>query len=289
MTKTFTIEFYQGILDGSDEFQTIADVLAHLATNHPCPVVHVAGFDYELRDIESINHGNVIRGKFAKIRHDDIPHAAAPHRPERELDLADDEGLLEKNYFQYHRGLRLLVWQANRNAASPQRFADYLSDVSGGMAQMLPVIRHDAMNKLRNGQLHIRKLDITVAAAANANNVAATDFSRSAMSLVAQSNGMPVSISLRGDGRSRDPARRFLDPLREAILDLIDSGSAQKAKVQFEDEQGGLDLVDFVADRLKSRQDVAMNGRYPDEQSMFIALERARGDHGDELRAILGN
>ena len=109
------------------------------------------------------------------------------------------------------------------------------------------------------------------------------------MSLVAQSNGMPVSISLRGDGRSRDPARRFLDPLREAILDLIDSGSAQKAKVQFEDEQGGLDLVDFVADRLKSRQDVAMNGRYPDEQSMFIALERARGDHGDELRAILGN
>lgn len=292
-TRNFTIEFYQIVLrrnNNDDNQLTPTELLRQLTSAQNCPVINRDGYDFEVRDMTE--SAEWIKGKFGKIRHNNIPHAAAPGQAERELELRRDEGLLEKNHFLYHTGLSLLIWQKNQHASSQVRFCEYLTEVTNSHDtpfQALPVIRQNALRKLRDKDMHIRCAEIRVAATANSNTTCDTDFGRSTMELIRASGGMPVTLKIAGDGRSRSPLQRFRDIIRFGILELNEKDVLKKGKIHLESDTGQEDIIDLIADRLKSTKSVRMNDRYPDERSIFSALQEAWNDHRDEVQAILGN
>lgn len=293
-TQNFTIEFYQIILkrDNNDNNNQArpTELLQQLLSTQSCPVINRDGYDFELRELTESTEW--IKGKFGKIRHNDIPHAAAPGQVERKLELQRNEGLLEKNHFLYHKGLSLLIWQKNQHASSQVRFCEYLTEATSchdTPFMALPVIRRDALRKLRDEGMHIRCAEIRVAATANSNTTCDTDFGRSTMQLISASGGMPITLKIAGDGRSRSPMQRFRDFIRPGVLELNEKGVLKKGKIHLESDTGQQDIIDLIADRLKSVKPVRMNDRYPDERSIFSALREAWNDHQDEIRAIVGN
>lgn len=135
-TKHYRIDFFTGHVTADENQGRLADVLDALIARAACPAWKRGGYAYELRDL--LLTGQVYRGVLAKLRSDQLPHAGQLGGVERELDLAEEEGLIEKNFFLYYSSRNLLVYQRNGNASRSQRFAEYLTDFWG---RPLPSIR----------------------------------------------------------------------------------------------------------------------------------------------------
>lgn len=286
--KTFTIEFYQGDVGNQD--LNLSDLLNEIANNNNVQAVNQNGTGYEPRSLQVINNGNVVKGYFAKFRNDNLPHVGELGGNERELELAADEGLMEKNYFHYSRQHELLIWQANGHGSTAQRFANYLSEVTNEVVSFLPVLQHNAMQRMMNGHAQVRNLDMRVAMSPVAGLVPETDFSRGVMASLAHARGKSMHIEVRGDGRSHEPESRYLsNQVKNGIQDLMRVADVQSARIDVEEDGTPLPAIDLITDRLKSKQNVEMLGRYPDEAGIYTALDRARVEQMETIQAILGN
>lgn len=293
---TFTIDFHQAHLSADGGESHLIDRIAHHAGDgEVCPVLSVRGSDYELKNLELTPSRNLLKGVFAKFRHDALPHAGVPNGAERELELNEGEGLIEKNHFVLHRRWNVLVWQRNGHAARIERFGDYLSDMLGDTVTFNPVLQPNAIQKLLRADLSVRKVQLKVARPTNLDLFPRPNdgaLSSHVAQLMANTNAMNIELNLRGDGRSSNHQRRFLsDRLKGAVHELFGSLPVEKAKVQLEDENGVQDVVDLIAQRISSKQIVEMDddGRYPELRSMFVALAAAWDEQRDSLQGVFGN
>lgn len=288
-TKQFRIDFYQGQL-GADGEADLSTVLAEMAGMERCPAYEYGKIIFELRNLHSNNNGATIRGVFAKIRCDNLPHTGAPGGVENELDLAEEEGLIEKNHFVYYRQNELLVYQKNGHGSTTKRFEDYLSNHTGVTALFNPIPKTDSMRRLMSGENHPRSLQLSVARPSNPDLFPSDNWNRSLLELMNGSGGMVLDIAIRGDGHSRNPHNRYLlDTIKGSLNDLLGTDFVRSAKVQLEGDDFISHPVDLIADRIYSKQRVQMNGRYPCTDSMFAALGRAKEEVADELNGVFGN
>lgn len=64
--------------------------------------------------------------------------------------------------------------------------------------------------------------------------------------------------------------------------------TVRKIKIDMEDENGIVYPIDLIADRLKVKIEILVNGRYPNEAAMYRALRGAKDDQRDNLQQIFG-
>lgn len=289
--KPVTIDFFQGDMAVDARAPTVWAVLTDLAGPSPVPCDVVGANGFEVRRLRIDPDGQGCRGEFAKIRQGEIPHAGAPGGLERELELAEDEGLVEKNFFYYVRERGLLLYQKNGHASAAARFAQYLSVCSGETVAFNPVLQPDPLRRLLRGEVHARVIKMTLARPTNPELIPANSWNQDVLGVLQGAGGVSMSLEIRGNGRSQDPGQRYLyDRIKAAVAELLDLGPLRSATISVEDEGGAeVGVIDLIRDRLSSVQHVEKVGKYFVPASMYAALRLALVEKSTQLTELFGH
>lgn len=287
-TKTYSIRFYQGAIAVD---ATVKSVVNAFKTASEKPTSITQGDDvHELRNLTPMGVGGQNwKGVLARIRRKDLPHAGKVGGSERELPIADDEGLVEKCHFIYYGRLNVLAFQENRNAGSVRWLGECLTQACEmETVSFDDVLRLEPMKRLMNAKAFAKSLDLRIAKPKNMGIVPQDQWNKWIFDLMDGANGANLHLQIRGEGRSKDQETRFLnDRIKPAMRELIQGGSVKGAKLEL-DENGHVHPIDLIADRLLSKQKVVVEGRYPKADSMFAAIESAYGEAKDELEELFG-
>lgn len=249
----------------------------------------IAGASYEVRFIEPTTFG--FRGTIAKHRPSDLPHAAIVGGNEREIDLAPNENLIEKASFHYYHGNNLLIMQRHHFCIGATNFGRYLSE-DGYVSSLNPVIKNSDLNLLMSGSNKVKKLNIEIARPTNPELFSrfAHDFNNSLFQTLNGTASARVNVSLRGNTKSKDKAKRYLlSDLKDAVLETIQALDVKKCKIELEDEDTLVSHpIDLIADRLSFKKSIQTNGRYPPQNEIWQALVEAKSSLQDELDQYFG-
>ncbi len=282
MLKTFTIEFFRGSLI-RDEGRNVSDVLNILSTQDSLPNKKIDGYSYAIRELQSFRN-NTYRGIFCKYRTDDIPHIATlDGQNERDIDLDENEALVEKNHFVYHKANEILVFQSNRNAGSHRTLGTYLGDLENEIITFDYVLQLDAVERLLHHDVDPKNLELRFAQPGDEYiRDQNPRFDAALMDLLNETGGAKINIKIMATGRSalRNIVKTHIPRL---ISRYPESVKAAKFTVM---EDGIRHPIDLIADRLTTKKDVSMDGRYPNSTEMFRALNDARDEHDDMLREV---
>lgn len=267
-SKTYKVGFYTfGTLNNFPG--TIADQLSQWINPASAPTIERNSTKYEIRNLV-IGRGQY-KGYIGKLRYDDLPHASkSGGGDERELDLAEDEGLLEKNFFIYDIVNGILIYQHHGNGTSYAQFASYLTDAIGATVSVNPVIQPDALRRLMRGDAEPKMVELSIAKPA-ANFVGEAEMTRELVALMNGSEGMRLSMKI-SLGRGRNPVRRLAEGVKGMVAELMDHGVVSVAKFHVS-EDGDTHPIDLMTDRVVGEVRVEIFGRYPSSTGMFTALQ----------------
>ncbi|MGR3960747.1 DUF6731 family protein [Vibrio lentus] len=246
----------------------------------------VNGVTYEIKRMQSTDYG--YRGVIVKHRKSNLPSVGRIGGVERQLDIEDEENLLEKTHFVYFHQNNLMILQANQNAIRPSSFASYLQP-NNHMFNLDPIIKPDFFEYIARDSVQIRAVQLRVAKPTN-EYLIRTDFADDITNTLAQSvnstQGCSFNFSVRGDGHSIDPERRYIDSrFKSAIRDIKSEFDCDKLVVESEDTETGFnEPIDLLGERLIHYTKVNMNGRYPDMHAMWCAAFEAKEEKENELR-----
>ncbi|WP_200253947.1 DUF6731 family protein [Thiococcus pfennigii] len=294
--RTITIDFFSGKLRPKNKKQgtdysdlTVSSIFRKIALQDQPPAHENGPYLFEIRRL--ILSGKRYFGEFIKLRRDQIPLAGAPGGSERDLELEEQEGLLEKNFFSYYPDHELLLFHKNGHASSASRLAWYLSKFSEPRVVFDSILQPDPLRRLMRGDLNPRSLEIRFAPPSNADFFPAETWNRKILEILNGSAGISMHLHIRGDGKSRDPTRRFLSKdMKRAVAELCELGALKKAQVTLE-EQDTEELIplDLIHDRMYSIQDVEKQGRYFVPTAMRVALDNAYHEKRDQIIEIFGS
>jgi hypothetical protein len=286
LLKTYLVRFYalSTIVPEGERPYGIQDLFRDLAraaaaAGGLCPPTSDGTLTYEVRDFRAVNNGAVILGVFAVLR-DDAPHIRGQDRTERAIPLADDEGLIEKNHFIFYAATGLLVYQVNHRANHPMRFEQYLTDLSGLHHAVVfgDILTRDAWKKLSKGL--VKKVEVTIDVPKDPSAFDPDDFTGPTLRTMERAGAHKAMVTLsaaRGDTMSAW--------IREQLLRLKGGSHIDRLQVRLDGEEHPLDLL---ANTVRDRIEVVMNGRYPDTPQTFTELERAYQRQRETLRAHFG-
>jgi len=285
--KAVTIGFFVANT-ARDANLNLKDMLEQYAAkdNQNGPVHPDGRFSYELRDL-SVRGGSV-QGVFAKFRSDQIPHIGQAGGREREIRIAENEGLLEKNHFIYRPSDQLLVFEQNGHGSRPARLARYVTEQAGETLNFDPVLQSDAVERLMRGQAEMRAMRVSFARPTNPDHFPDDEWTRDLMKQMAIAGGSTVALSITSDSRSDNEERSKLSArMKNAVTALMRSGYARTVRVRVE-EDGIEHPIDLMADRITSVQSVTMAGKYPVRGSIYAALNSAFEEQRDAIYAVIG-
>ena len=286
-TKEYTIEFFVGQVGADGSAGEVGDLLQRLQQGG-IPVYQSGSLSYDIRDLMVTPKGAF--GVFAKYRTSDIPHIGVPGGGEREVEINDDEGLIEKNHFLYYRKRQLLIWQLNRHGSTERRFAEYLCDCNAETVAFHPVYQPDAVRRLMRNEVVPRALTVSMARPTNPELFRDNELTRGLVSILSQAEGTRLQIRITSDLRSTDAAdRRLSDRVKAAMRELAAERTVVSVAKMDVEEDGITHPLDLLHDRITSRQSVEMAGRYPLQTAMFEALKTAHDEEGPALDEYFGS
>lgn len=280
-SKKFTVRFYKGTRGEPVLGKKLSDLLHSMAVREDAPPrINMGDQDYELRELRSLNEGQVIKGVFAVLR-DDAPHIRKADGVEAPILLEEEEGLIEKNYFLYHRANEVLTYQVNGRASHVSRFERYLTDCTGGedTVSFSDILLVDTFQRLQQGL--IKSFKFRVAKPKNAALVDPHDWESPAFGLMDGADASIITVNVR----TRSKERGLSATLKDAAHRLIQSEATRKVEVELIGDQYPIDLM---AECLKCTIEVQMNGLYPTPESVFGQLQRAKDSSQGSLDAYFG-
>ena len=287
-TKTFSVGFYQGQFGDNNTVETVGDHLRGWADDPAtAPLVTLHDTNYELRNLRPFNQGQLIWGEYVKFRDKDLPHIGqmGGDGDEREIDLDDREGLIEKNHFIFYKRHQLLIYQNNKNANTINQFARFFTEATGEVTIFNPILRAESMARLMRGEVRPKYVEVSYARPTNSEAVASDDWTNKAFGILNASGGNNalVRISL-----GRGPRGRFLNQsIKQSIAELIDQTNVSIARLIVDDD-GIEHPIDLIADRLKDKIQVKMEGRYPDRSDIYRQLDEAKRRQNHIITDLLG-
>lgn len=284
--KSYLVRFYGARVEQPEDSKPyrVQDLFRELArvaaqTGGLCPPTSDGSLTYEIRDLRSLNNGAVVMGVFAVLR-DDAPHIRAQDRTERPIPLLDDEGVLEKNHFIFYGSTGLVVYQVNQRANHPMRFEQYLTDLAGQEHTVVfgDILTKDAWKKLSKGV--VKRLEVTIDVPKNPMAFDPDDFTGPTLQTMEQAGAQRALITFSA---SRGGAMSGW--LREQLLRLRGGPHIDRLQVKLD---GEAHLLDLLANTVRDRIEVVMNGRYPDTPRTFAELAGAYERQREALRAHFG-
>lgn len=272
----------------SGNVSSAADVLRELSGMEGGASAQLGDYTRDLWRARQVRRPNAWFGQFRKFRHGDLPLVGAPGEEGEELSIAEDQGLIEKNFFLVVAPHDVLLWGVNGHANTPSQFTRFLSELIGTRVVADPIVQPDAMRRLMRGGVELRKVHMRVAKPTNPDWYPSDDFSRDIINLLAQGGGDSLTLQAGVDGRlapsnQTDLAVRW----KRAIRELVGDGLATSARVDVV-EDGIEHPIDLIADRLASHIEVDHDGRYAPTETMLGALMSAWADIEPMIRDAFG-
>lgn len=270
------------------DYENVGDVLAAIDEGD-LESSYEADFLRELYDLKKEAKPTSWIGKFRKFRTSDLPHVGKPGGEEKELDLDEDAGLIERNFFMFIPSKEVLIWQPNRHASSPKQFATFLSEVTGVKVTYEPFLQPDAMKRIMGKDLIFKKIRLRVARPTNADYYPPSKWSQRVFDLLAGGGGDSLYLEVALDGRKAEKNQTQVDKRwRRALREFTKDELATTAEAIVIDE-GVEHPIDLLADRIESPQEIDFPGRYPPSQMMVKALKDAWLDVRGQVNEIIGN
>lgn len=275
--KSFRVRFYEGLVAGGG-----TDVAAILLGLHgqgaPYPHLQDGTIAYEMRDLVSLNGGRVFKGVLAVLR-DDAPNIRDATGAEREIALAPDEHVIEKNHFLYYSDRRLLVWQVNGRGSHISRMEKYLGFISDETVSLSDVIQPNALRRLNEGT--VKRLKLRVATPRNAAEVDANNWEASTFEMMNGIGATSITVEVNA-GRGR---KKLDDQVMGVIHRLLNREDTRAVQVTMTGEQ---EPIDLFADCITAMISVPMLGLYPVAHDIFAALEAAKQQQQASLDEYFG-
>lgn len=282
-TKQFNVGFYQGPLHLQRASGPLSGKLVAWAEQGHAPTQEYAHHGYELRDMEWDDKTRCLTGVFAKFRTNDIPHiGASGSSKEREIDLAPNEGLIEKNFFRYYEEREILVYQGNGNGSQHTKMATYLTDSLGETVVFNPILQPDAAKRLMKGDAVPRVVELSYARPTNPNLHSDDVFTDEALELLRQSNAATAHVRL---SVGRDKGGRLSESIKAGVSHLMSATHVTVARFELD---GQTQPIDLIADRVKGKISVEMLGRYPSPSSAYTQLEAIYHEYKPLIEQVLG-
>lgn len=279
--KRFNVSLFQAGLQNDAPEELLRDLLAAHGDADAVVPIEYGDYKYVLRVTRS--GPNVYRGEFKKYGKDDLPHAGTLEGEERELELAQEEMTIDRNYFLFFKQAKLLVWQENRRASTVQVLGRYLSSTLNHTVAFNPVMTPEATRAFMLERHRTKSIEFSVARPLNPAMYNGAGDGDRILQLLAGMGGMTGTFKISANAPGI--RGRVLDAARALGLgnQLIDSGNARRVKVSLEGVEHPIDLI---ADRLRMPISVEMNGRYPVPASIYAELQRVRDAFEEDLAAI---
>lgn len=228
-----------------------------------------------------------IRGQLRKLRREDLPEIGSTDQDGRQLDLPENEGVIEKNFFIFYRRRNLLVWHSNGNASNTNQFAKLLSTIWNCPVTIDPLIEADAMRRLLKDGVEVKNLQVSLPRPTNGGLYPNNDFSEDTVRLLNRSGGDRIKVSIGVDGRTKERRGKALfNVAKEYISDMLSMGaSTLKADVI---EDGVCHPIDLIANRVQCIQEAEVDSKYPANDAMFDLLRAAKDECNDAITAYFG-
>lgn len=295
-TKTYQVSFYtSNIIDGTDSPPALNDALSVLSEDDlPFEVENpVDGLVYQLRELTQMTDSRY-QGVIAKFRYSDLPNIGdRSTKDERPIDLDEQEGLIEKNFFLFDPSLNLITYQINGNGCNISRVAEVFDALVTGKLErlasvnMTPVLRPDAIERIVNGSMKARKFEIGFSRPTNVSAFSGTDsFSNEIMQLLSGLDGASMNLTISANLPGKSSARNFLsDVVKSGVAHFSQQAQVRVSKIWFDDAS---DPIDLIEDRIKgTTKAVPINGRYPNQVAIFSALNQVWLNYKDEILQVL--
>lgn len=264
-SKSFRVRFYVGTPERGSP--PVSDVLLGLArTPAPHPHLKDGTVAYEMRDLVSLNNGQVFRGVLAVLR-DDAPNIREAGGAERPITLADDEHIIEKNHFLYYSDRQLLAWQVNGRGSHISRMEKYLTFVSQRTIGLADVIQPNALHRLQAGA--VKKLKLRIARSQNASTIDPHDWESGTFELMNGIGASSITVEVSA-GRALGQLNERIGGVLHRLLDRDDTRTLQVTM------DGEREPIDLFADCITDRITVPMIGMYPVAADIFAELEQAK-------------
>lgn len=280
--KSFGVRFYTANFTNDAPDTTVADLLQRIydasQRGELSPQLDDEGCRYELRELQSLGDGASFKGVLAVLR-DDAPHIRAADGGERAIDLADEEGVIEKNYFLFFRQHNLLVWQVNGRASHVMRFERYLSTLSPNTIVFDDVIDKDSLAKLQNGV--VKRIQVRIALPKNVEAYDPDVWEADAFDMMAGAG----ATTMQFDIATRRKGHGLANDVKEGIHRLLNRKEIRAVRVRVE---GQREFIDLIADCVTDRIQVQMIGLYPNPNSVFVELALAKDRQQARLEAYFG-
>jgi hypothetical protein len=225
--KKIYFDFYQCEVIASQQLPTpisidiiFQDFKEALENSNPSTAKKIFGHTFNLNKIEKTTYG--YKGVICKYRTENLPHAATLRGEERELVLREDEHLIEKTFFKFFHDCSLLIMQRNWNSIKYNQFSSYLSRHDCTVS-LNPIIKSADLRLLMSNTSNLKWVKLKIARPTNADLFQGTrhDFDNSIYQSMNTSKAATIDMTLRGDARSKDLEKRYLDPaIKRAFYEL---------------------------------------------------------------------
>jgi len=280
--KRYRVSFYQASHSNDVTPELAADLLAPIADGD-APVLTFGRYHYKL--VLTRVAAGCYKGEVKRYGEDDLPHAGTLDGDERELELEDFEKTIERNYFLFFQGRKLLVWQENRRASSASLLGRYLTQALGQTISFAPVMTPEVTREFLLGTYKPKAIQFAVARPMNPDMFLDAGETDRILRIIAGLDGL--SGTFRISANAPGIKGRLLNAARALELgnSLISSGQAHMVRLEMHDLDHPIDLI---ADRLKDNIEVEMAGRYPHPPSVYSQLQAAKDRMEVLLREVFG-
>lgn len=278
--KSYSVRFYVGNVPEGPQRKPISQVLSEIVDSiqengSACQVAD-GSVKYELRDMVSLNDGASFKGVLAVLR-DDAPHIRGANGIERDIVLAQDEHIIEKNHFLFYRENEMIVWQVNGKGSHVHRLELYLSQFSNQTITCEDIIDKNSVDRLARGVIRGFKFKIAKPKRGVA-EIAADDWAFPTLKLLQGSEASSITVDVKTGSRQRGLAGR----VKDSIYGLIKSEHVKSMQVRLQNVEQPIDLfADCITDAIS----VQMIGLYPSRDAIFAELAAAKDRQRSQLDA----
>ncbi|QWT40135.1 DUF6731 family protein [Dickeya dadantii] len=284
--REYRIDFFQlsvlpthEIEDSVDVFQKIIDGVFDTAINQ-------SGYTREIWSLRRRRSGNAIDGQFRKFRTTDIPEIGQIGMQAQEIELGDNDGLIEKNFFVFYLENNILAWHRNSHSNSPLQFSRFLSSISDSKVTVDPILQADAVQRLMSGNITLKKIEFTIPRPTNPELYPDDDYGRGIIDLMNNTNADSLKLSMGVDLRRADSEGSMTNRLKQTLRNLVHSGATTARATVFEN---GIEYpIDLIADRVFSIQQVETNTNFPPNLTMYNLIDSAKQECQESLDAYFG-
>src|SRR5690606_29721060 len=128
-----------------------------------------------------------------------------------EIELEENQGVVERNFFVFYNENNILGWHRNTHGNHPAQFARFLQEHTATKFSVDPVLQPDAVKRLMSGNVDVRRIVFSIPLATSPYVFPENHFNKGIFDIMNDVKADSLHITLGIDGR-RSGMEKHLAP-----------------------------------------------------------------------------